>query len=59
MARKLSPLGEFAGDGQGAVERNAGVEQRGELLGEEQNVAPAACLERGSLSSNDFFASPT
>ena len=38
-------LGEFGGDGEGAVERDAGVEQGGEFLGEEEDVAPPALAE--------------
>ena len=34
---------------EGAVERHAGVEQRGEFLGEEQDVAALAAAEGGQL----------
>src|SRR5947208_2645638 len=39
-------LGELAGDGEGAVERDARVEESREFLGEEEDVAPAAFAER-------------
>ena len=42
-------LGELGGDGEGAIERHAGVEQRGQLLGEEEDVAAAASAEGGQL----------
>ena len=52
MKRKCGALGQFAGDGERAVERHAGIQQRREFLGEEQNVAPrAAGRTTGSLSS--------
>ena len=43
---EAGPLGEFAGDGQGAIQRHAGIQQRGKLLGEEQDVAPPAARRR-------------
>ena len=45
MKRKLRPLGQFAGDGERAVERHAGVQQRREFLREEQDVAAFAAGE--------------
>ena len=42
-------LGQFGGDGKRAVERHAGIEQRGKFLGEEQDVAALAAAERRQL----------
>ena len=52
---EVRAFGEFAGDGEGAVERDAGVEQGGEFLGEEEDVAAASAAKAGSLSSKGFF----
>ena len=49
------PLGQFDGDGQRAIQRHAGVEQRGELLREEQNVFLLAAGERRQLDLEGFL----
>jgi hypothetical protein len=51
-------LGEFAGDGECPVERDAGVEQRRQLLREAGGRrGDFRGRENGFLNSNDFFAS--
>ena len=42
---ELRPFREFASDGQRAIDGHARVEQRRELLREEQDVAPVAARE--------------
>ena len=51
-------LGEFGGDAEGAVERDAGVEQGGKFLGEEEDVA-ASLAEGGQLEFEGGFAGAT
>jgi hypothetical protein len=46
MARNCGRVVSSAGDGERAVERDAGVQQRGEFLREEENVAAAVGAER-------------
>ena len=52
---ELGPLGQLAGDAQGAVERHPGVEQCGKLLREEQNVAMPPPGEIGQLQVEGFL----
>ena len=56
MKRKAGVLGEFGGDAEGAVERDGGVEQGGEFLGEEEDVAAAPLPKEGSLNSSGGFS---
>jgi hypothetical protein len=53
-AERLS-IGELGGDRNGAVERDAGVEQRGKFLGEKKNVFPAPAMEGGKGDLDSFF----
>ena len=55
MKRKAGALGEFGGDAEGAVQRDGGVEEGGEFLGEEEDVA-AAPAEGGQLEFEGGFA---
>ena len=48
-------LGQFAGDVERAVERHAGVQQRGEFLGEEEDVAALASGEGRELELEGFL----
>ena len=54
---EIAALGELGGDGEGAVDGHAGVQQRREFLREEEDVLALAAVESGSLSSKPFFCS--
>ena len=46
---KIAAIGELGHDRESAVERHAGVQQRGQLLGEEQHILAVAAAESGKF----------
>ena len=52
---ELRALGDFAGDGEGAVKRNAGVEKSRKFLRKEENIATPSAAKAGELEVNAGF----